>query len=114
MSIVTRKMYHLSGLSTDTKPIPADIATGSTFYETDSGLTFVYNKSLNQWIPSTEKPEPQVSAPCVGILSIELTSRSGLIDTYTIKYTNGASTTFNVTNGGYVTPNVNINPLINK
>jgi len=115
MSIVTRKLYHLSGLSTDTKPIPEDIATGSTFYETDTGVNFVFNKSTNQWIPSKEKVEPQVETPCLGILSIELTSRAGLVDTYTIRYTNGASTTFNVTNGGYVTPNIDIKtPLIDN
>lgn len=113
MSITTRKIYHLSGLSTDTKPIPADIATGSTFLETDSGITFVYNKGINQWVPSKEQVEPAVTAPCLGILSIELTSRAGLVDTYTIRYTNGSSTTFNVTNGGYITPNVDeANPLI--
>lgn len=113
MSITTRKIYHLSGLSTDTKPIPADIATGSTFLETDSGITFVYNKGINQWVPSKEQVEPTVTAPCLGILSIELTSRAGLVDTYTIRYTNGSSTTFNVTNGGYITPNVDeTSPLV--
>ena len=106
MSINTKKIYHLSGLSTDTKPIPDDIATGSTFLETDSGITFVYNRGTNQWIPTKEKVEPTTTTPCLGILSIELTSRAGLVDTYTIRYTNGSSTTFNVTNGGYITPNI--------
>ncbi len=113
MSINTKKIYHLSGLSTDTKPIPDDIATGSTFLETDSGITFVYNRGTNQWIPTQDKVEPTVVTPCLGILSIELTSRAGLVDTYTIRYTNGSSTTFNVTNGGYITPNIDEpNPII--
>ena len=34
-----------------------------------------------------------------GIASIEKTSTSGLVDTYTITFTNGNSTTFDVTNG---------------
>lgn len=34
-----------------------------------------------------------------GIASVELTSTSGLVDTYTITFTNGNTTTFNVTNG---------------
>lgn len=34
-----------------------------------------------------------------GISSIEKTSASGLVDTYTITFTNGTTTTFNVTNG---------------
>lgn len=113
MSINTKKIYHLSGLSTDTKPIPDDIATGSTFLETDSGITFVYNRGTNQWVPTKDKVEPTVTTPCLGILSIELTSRAGLVDTYTIRYTNGSSTTFNVTNGGYITPNIDEpNPII--
>lgn len=113
MSINTKKIYHLSGLSTDTKPIPDDIATGSTFLETDSWITFVYNRGTNRWIPTKEKVEPTVAIPCLGILSIELTSRAGLVDTYTIRYTNGSSTTFNVINGGYITPNIDEpNPII--
>lgn len=47
MGIATKKIYHLTGLSTDTKQIPEDISTGSTFLETDTGKTFVYNKSMN-------------------------------------------------------------------
>ena len=34
-----------------------------------------------------------------GISSITKTSTSGLVDTYTINYTSGSPTTFNVTNG---------------
>ena len=34
-----------------------------------------------------------------GIVGIEKTATSGLVDTYTITYTNGTTTTFNVTNG---------------
>lgn len=34
-----------------------------------------------------------------GIQKIEKTSTSGLVDTYTVTFTNGATTTFNVTNG---------------
>jgi len=133
--INTKKIYHLTGLSTDTKPVPVDIATGSTYIENDTGTVFVYNRSINDWVSATKVPEPVVPvepvtpapvtpdeepddesdkpvtdravyAPCIGILSIDLTSSSGLVDTYTIKYTNGSSTTFNVTNGTPVTPYV--------
>lgn len=34
-----------------------------------------------------------------GIANITKTSTSGLVDTYTITYTNGTTTTFTVTNG---------------
>ena len=35
----------------------------------------------------------------IGIVSIELTGTSGLVDTYTITYTDGSTSSFNVTNG---------------
>ena len=35
-----------------------------------------------------------------GISSITKTSTSGLVDTYTVLFSDGTSTTFNVTNGG--------------
>lgn len=38
-----------------------------------------------------------------GIASISKTGTSGLIDTYTVTYTNGTTTTFNVTNGNGIT-----------
>ena len=40
-----------------------------------------------------------IQAQGVGISSIEKTGTSGLVDTYTITYTNGNSTTYTVTNG---------------
>lgn len=111
MSIATKKIYHLTGLSTDTKQIPADISTGSTFLETDTGITYVYNKTMNAWMISKNTEVPQIDAPCRGILSIDLTSTAGLVDTYTIKYTNGSETTFEVVNGAYVEVNPNIKPM---
>jgi len=38
-----------------------------------------------------------------GIASVTKTATSGLVDTYTITYTNGTTTTFNVTNGKSIT-----------
>ena len=38
-----------------------------------------------------------------GIASIEKTSTDGLVDTYTITYTDGATSTFQITNGGITT-----------
>ena len=40
-----------------------------------------------------------VGADGNGIVSVELTSSEGLVDTYTITFTNGETTTFTVTNG---------------
>lgn len=109
MSIATtRRIYHLTGLSTDTKPIPDDISTGSTFIETDTGATFVFNRTTSSWVMVEEQELPTVDAPCLGIKSIKKTSSAGLVDTYTIFYTNGAQTTFEVTNGTKVKLNPNI------
>ena len=112
MGIATKKIYHLTGLSTDTKQIPEDISTGSTFLETDTGKTFVYNKSMNAWMLSKNVEVRQIDAPCRGILSIDLTSSAGLVDTYTIKYTNGSETTYEVVNGAFVEVNPDIKPMV--
>lgn len=40
-----------------------------------------------------------------GIVSIEKTSTAGVVDTYTITYTDGTKSTFNVTNGGAMEEN---------
>lgn len=112
MGIATKKIYHLTGLSTDTKQIPEDISTGSTFLETDTGKTYVYNKSMNAWMLSKNVEVPQIDAPCRGILSIDLTSSAGLVDTYTIKYTNGSETTYEVVNGAFVDVNPDIKPIV--
>lgn len=54
------------------------------------------------WDAEAEAFEKSVKAtgtPGVGISSVAKTSTSGLIDTYTITYTDGATSTFAVTNG---------------
>lgn len=44
-------------------------------------------------------PQGETGATGNGIASIAKTSTSGLVDTYTITYTNGTTTTFQITNG---------------
>jgi hypothetical protein len=44
-------------------------------------------------------PQGPIGETGNGIASINKTSTSGLVDTYTITYTNGTTTTFTVTNG---------------
>jgi hypothetical protein len=39
-----------AGLSTDTKPTGATIATGSTFMEVDTGKVYFYNESNQTWV----------------------------------------------------------------
>lgn len=48
---------------------------------------------------SQEQQRVEADARRKGIDHIELTSTQGLVDTYTIYYTNGATTTYQVTNG---------------
>ncbi len=113
MSIAAAKrIYHFTGLSTDTKLIPDDICTGSTFLETDTGITYVYNSTKESWIKTSQSTEIDTDAICVGIKEIKLTSTVGLIDTYTIYYTNGAETTFTICNGNALDVNENIEPIV--
>ena len=103
--MATLHLYHLSGLSTDTKPILEDALTGSTFEELDTQILFVYSRNSKSWIKSKEpQPKPSDDKPlvgpqtCIGIKKIEKTATDGLIDTYTIEYTNGTNQQFTVVN----------------
>ena len=99
--IVNDKPRHYTGLSTDTKPNLGWPGNGCVFLESDTGREYVYSAKVGAWLPLAES----VDAPCVGILKIEKTSSEGSIDTYTIYYTNGSTTTFDVTNGSEVIAN---------
>ena len=94
------QIYELQGLSTDTKPILADMASGSTFTELDTDSVYVYNSIQNNWL--LQSTVVKVEATAVGIRDIRKTSTKDNVDTYTIYYTSGASTTFTVTNGSEV------------
>lgn len=41
--VLITKIKHFMGLANDTKPTSADVYTGSTFHEYDTGETFVYD-----------------------------------------------------------------------
>ena len=103
--IINDKPRHYTGLSTDTKPNLGYVGEGYIFFESDSGLEYVYNAKIGSWVPMSKTTD----TPCTGILKIEKTSSEGLIDYYTIYYTNGAETTYKITNGknGY-TPVITI------
>ena len=63
------------------------------------------NQTLNLVLPKGDKGDSgQAGAQGVGIASIDKTSTSGLVDTYTITYTDGSTDTFEVTNGA--TPDI--------
>lgn len=88
------KIYKLSGLSTSTKPVTTDIATGSTYTELDTGKVYTFSASTNSWLCSGT-----AESTANGIRDIRKTSSEGYVDTYTIYYTSGGETTFTVTNG---------------
>lgn len=67
--------------------------TGHPAYIGANNNWFVYDTNTSQYIDSG------VSALGEGIVSIVKTSTVGLVDTYTITYTGGGTTTFDVTNG---------------
>lgn len=77
-----------------------------TYKETDVSGNYVYTVTLtdsNSYdITCPKGPQGstgQTGATGNGIASIEKTSTVGLVDTYTITYTNGMTSTFTVTNG---------------
>lgn len=88
------KIYKLSGLSTNTKPVTVDLATGSTYTELDTGKVYTFNSSTNSWLCAGTS-----ESTATGIRDIRKTSTEGYVDTYTIYYTSGGETTFTVTNG---------------
>ena len=67
--------------------------TGHPAYIGANNNWFVYDTSTTSYVDSG------VSALGEGIVSIVKTSTAGLVDTYTITYTGGGTTTFDVTNG---------------
>lgn len=67
-----------------------------------NGNWFVYDFTTQAYVDTNVDatgPQGQTGATGNGIASITKTGTSGLVDTYTILYTNGQSTTFTVTNG---------------
>lgn len=77
-----------------------------TYKETDVSGNYVYTVTLTDSssydITCPKGPQGstgQTGATGNGIVSIEKTSTVGLVDTYTITYTNGTTSTFTVTNG---------------
>ena len=63
------------------------------------GYWYVWNEEQEDWVTTGVKAEGEDGASGVGIQSITKTGTSGLVDTYTILFTDGNSTTFTVTNG---------------
>lgn len=92
-----------AGLSTDAKP--ADAHNADEYLAVDTGKRYMYDAEGETWHEiATSKGE--TGATGNGIASVAKTSTSGLVDTYTITFTNGQTTTFEVTNGedGSVAP----------
>ena len=65
----------------------------------DNGYWNVWDADEEEYVPTEYKAEGKDSLDGVGITSIEKTGTSGLVDTYTVTFTNGTSMTFTVTNG---------------
>lgn len=90
-----------------------NITNGHRVTITDAGGTHTFD------VMDGEPGQPGATGN--GIASIAKTGTSGLVDTYTITYTNGQTTTFNVTNGSDATVTVDSalsttseNPVQNK
>lgn len=78
----------------------AEAYTGHPAYIGANNNWFIYDINTDSFVDSG------VSALGEGIVSITKTSTSGLVDTYTITYTNGGTTTFEITNGS--APNITV------
>ena len=97
-----------------------------TYKETDAHGNYVYTVTLTDTntydiiCPKGAQGETGATgATGNGIASIEKTSTAGLVDTYTITYTNGQTTSFTVTNGESITVDSamsgsSTNPVQNK
>lgn len=97
-----------------------------TYKETDAHGNYVYTVTLTDTntydiiCPKGAQGETgETGATGNGIASIAKTSTAGLVDTYTITYTNGQTTTFTVTNGESITVDSamsgsSTNPVQNK
>ena len=75
---------------------------GNVVYGIIENATVPYIQDGYWWIDGINtgiKAEATDGEDGVGILSIVLTKTEGLVDTYTITYTDGTTTTFTVTNG---------------
>lgn len=70
--------------------------SGATGIQGEQGPQGIQGPQGPQGIPG---PQGETGATGNGILSIQKTATSGLVDTYTITFTNGTTTTFDVTNG---------------
>lgn len=68
-------------------------------YVGNNGNWFIFDIQNNQYVDSGYPSRGVQGDTGNGIFSIVKTGTSGLVDTYTITYTDGTTTTFNVTNG---------------
>lgn len=71
----------------------------STTLNADYTLTILFSDGTSVTTSSIRGAQGETGATGNGIANIAKTSTSGLIDTYTITYTNGATDTFQVKNG---------------
>jgi hypothetical protein len=70
--------------------------SGATGIQGEQGPQGIQGPQGPQGIPG---PQGETGATGNGILSIQKTATAGLVDTYTITFTDGTTTTFDVTNG---------------
>ena len=45
-----KTLIEAAGLSTDTKPTSSDYATGSSFFEVDTGDVYLWDESSESWL----------------------------------------------------------------
>lgn len=83
--------------------------TGATFDAQTNALTLTFDNGTSFTTPSLKGTKGDTGN---GISRIEKTRTEGLVDTYTVTYTNGQTYTYTVTNGADgVSPEVTVTPI---
>lgn len=84
---------------------------GSSYYAKENTLGNLPTDSTKWQLVAEKGNKGDIGPIGVGVQNITKTSTSGLVDTYTITYTNGSTTTFNVNNGKGI---VNITKVLSQ
>lgn len=79
-------------------------------YIGENGDWYVWDTDEDEFVDSGVQAQGETG---VGIQSIEKTGTSGLVDTYTITFTDGSTTTFTVTNASSDIDNAKVNGAVN-
>ena len=91
-------------------PTSAIGKVGDFYFETDDSDVWVYEEDGWKILSNLKGDQGLTGAQGVSVTSIAKTSSEGLVDTYTITYSNNTTSTFTVTNGAQGIQGIQGNP----